>query len=79
MADENPDLYEKYFSYRVHYVREMKNLNGGSAVFGEEARLSATTLEEANEEMKAWVAEKASDPLLSNFRLLEVRWLKKSA
>ncbi len=71
--------YDPIFSYRVHYSREMKILDGGSAVFGEEVRLQATTLEDARREMEFFVKGKSADPLLSGFRLLEIRWLKPSA
>lgn len=73
------DLYEKPFSYRVHYAREMKIPNGGSVVFGEEDRLQSTTREAAEKELQAYIKERAGNPLLSGFRLLEIRWLKKPA
>ena len=77
-VEGNPDPYEQSFSYKVHYEREVKNPNGGSSVFGEEARVSAVTLEEAKKELDAFRTEKVGDSLLSNFQLLEIRWLKKS-
>ncbi len=78
-VEGNPDPYEQPFSYKVHYEREVENPDGGSSVFGEEARLSAATLNEAVDELEAFKAAKADDLSLSNFRLLEIRWLKKSA
>ena len=75
-AAENLDLYETPFSYRVHYSREMKIHEGGSAVFGEEARLQATTPEDAKREMELFIKEKADNLLLSGFQLLEIRYLK---
>lgn len=76
---EVDDLYEKHRSYRVHYTREKKLKGGGAVVFGEEARLQATSLEEAKIELKSFIKERAGDDTLSGFRLLEIRWLKLSA
>lgn len=76
---EVADLYEKHHSYRVHYAREKKLKGGGAVVFGEEARLQATTLEEAKIELKSFIKGRAGDESLSGFRLLEIRWLKPSA
>lgn len=75
-AKEADDLYEKYFSYRVHYAREKKLSGGGGVVLGEEARLQAMTLEEAKIEFKAWKKKQSGNPLLSNFKLMEIRYLK---
>lgn len=75
-AEGNPNLYEKYFSYRVHYAREKKLKGGGGAVFGEEARLQATSLEEAKLELKSFIKARAGDDSLSGFRLMEIRYLK---
>ncbi len=68
--------YEPVFSYRIHYAREKKIPNWGSLVFGEEHSLSAVDFRGAEEEFKAWIAEAMKDPLLSNPRLIEIRFIK---
>ncbi|GEM_PF-5221236 len=76
-SEPNPPV--ETFTYRVHYAREMKIPKGGSVVFGEEARLQALTREDADREFRAFIKDRAGDPLLSGFILLEIRWLKPSA
>lgn len=73
---ESADLYENYCSYRVHYAREKKLKGGGAVVFGEEARLQATSLEDARHELKSFIKERAGDESLSGFKLMEIRYLK---
>ena len=73
---EADDLYEKHRSYRVHYAREKKLKGGGAVVFGEEARLQATSLEEAKIELRSFIKERAGDETLSGFKLMEIRYLK---
>ena len=46
--------YQDSVSYRVHFARIMKTDGGGEVWFGEEARLSTTTLAEARSELKNW-------------------------
>ena len=46
--------YKDAVSYRILFSRILKIENGGEAWFGEEARLSATTLAEAKSELKEW-------------------------
>lgn len=75
-TEGSADLYEKHCSYRVHYAREKKLKGGGAVVFGEEARLQATSLEEAKIELKSFKKERAGDESLSGFKLMEIRYLK---
>lgn len=75
-TEGSADPYEKHYSYRVHYERGKKLKGGGAVVFGEEARLQATSLEEAKIELKFFKKERTGDESLSGFKLMEIRYLK---
>ena len=62
-------------SYRIHYAQEKKFPNSGSIVFGVEVYLQATIRADAETEFVSWLRARVNDPLQSNFKLLEIRWL----
>ena len=75
MAEEvKPKDYQDIVSYRVNFARIKKIDRGGEVWFGEEARLSATTLAEARLELKEWRTKNKDDETIGgNPHLLEIR------
>lgn len=71
--------YEPLFSYRAHFAREKKIPGWGSVVFGEEYPLTAIDFKGAEEEFKIWAENALKDPLISNPRLMEIRFIKPTA
>ena len=76
-----PDpTYEPIFSYRVHFGRLKKLEGGGGVVFGEEARLSSQTLEDAKREFKKWkegYRDEIEKEIIQNATLMEIRYIRK--
>lgn len=75
MAEETAGAPKESLSYRIHYAQEKKFTNFGSIVFGVEVYLQATTRKDAEIEFTSWLQEHGGDPLRSNFKLMEIRWL----
>ena len=79
MAEENTgaakESFKESLSYRLHYAQEKKFPDSGSIVFGVEVYLQATIRADAETEFASWLREHANDPLRSNFKLMEIRWL----
>ncbi|MDO8429748.1 MAG: hypothetical protein Q7S73_00065 [bacterium] len=75
MAEEaKPKDYQDIVSYRINFARIMKIPKGGEVWFGEEARLSATTLAEAKLELKGWQEAHKDDKTIGGTpHLLEIR------